>query len=123
MTKYDTTPYIPAQDAGENPIPFVYLGGKYVLTGNQYDASPIAGDAVGDGRVLHDLGHQRHLKGAWRRRPGYLVGDLCVLTHNQPASRLFAGAVRAQGHHHVVGDEPQGQFRADHGQDRPPRPS
>ncbi len=72
VTKYDTTPYIPAADAGENPIPFVYLGGKYVLTGNQYDAGPISGKQWTPSRLLHGLGHQRHLErgGGGRRLPG-----------------------------------------------------
>ncbi len=85
VTKYDTTPYIPAQDAGENPIPFVYLGGKYVLTGNQYDAGPISGKQWTAAASYMVSGTNATSKAA-EAAAGYLVGDLCVLTHNQPGS-------------------------------------
>jgi hypothetical protein len=41
VTKYDTTPYAPAAVAGV--IPFVYMAGKYILTGTQFIPSRIAG--------------------------------------------------------------------------------
>jgi thiol-disulfide isomerase/thioredoxin len=85
VTKYDTTPYIPAADAGENPIPFVYLGGKYVLTGNQYDASPISGKQWTAAASFMASGANATSKAA-EAAAGYLVGDLCALTHDQPAS-------------------------------------
>ncbi len=85
VTKYDTTPYIPSQDAGENPIPFVYLAGKYVLTGNQYDASPIAGDQWATAASYMTSGKNVTSKGL-EASAGFLVGDLCEITHNQPAA-------------------------------------
>ncbi len=85
MTKYDTTPYIPAADQGENPIPFIYLGGKYVLTGNQYDASAISGMPWTTAASYMTSGTNATSK-SLEAAAGYLVGDLCVLTHNQPAS-------------------------------------
>jgi hypothetical protein len=85
VTKYDTTPYIPASDAGENPIPFVYLGGKYVLTGNQYDASAISAMPWTTAAAYMTSGTNATSK-ALEAAAGYLVGDLCVLTHNQPGS-------------------------------------
>jgi thiol-disulfide isomerase/thioredoxin len=85
VTKWDTTPYIPAADAGENPIPFVYVAGKYVLTGNQFDASPISGMQWAAAAPYMTSGSNSTSK-AMLAAAGYLVGDLCVLTHDQPAA-------------------------------------
>jgi thiol-disulfide isomerase/thioredoxin len=87
VTKWDTTPYIPAADAqaGENPIPFVFLGGKYVLTGNQYDASPIS-TKQWTAAVSYMTSGTNPTSKAAEAAAGYLVGDLCTLTHNQPAN-------------------------------------
>jgi thiol-disulfide isomerase/thioredoxin len=85
VTKWDTTPYIPASDAGENPIPFVFLAGKYVLTGNQYDASAISGMQWATAAPYMTSGTNATSK-ALEAASGYLVGDLCALTKDQPAS-------------------------------------
>jgi hypothetical protein len=85
VTKYDTAPYIPSQDAGENPIPFIYLAGKYVLTGNQYDASPIAGDQWATAASYMTSGKNSTSK-SLEASAGYLIGDLCAITHDQPAA-------------------------------------
>ena len=85
VTKYDTTPYIPAADQGENPIPFVYLGGKYVLTGNQYDASVISAMPWTTAASYMTSGTNATSK-SLEAAAGYLVGELCVLAHNQPVS-------------------------------------
>ena len=85
VTKYDTTPYVPAADAGQNPIPFVYLGGKYVLTGNQYDASPIKQMQWSTAATYMTSGANATSKAA-EAAAGYLVGDLCTLTHDQPVA-------------------------------------
>ncbi len=85
VTKWDTTPYIPAADQGQNPIPFIYVGGKYLLTGNQYDAGPISGLKWTTAASYMTSGTNPTSK-AMEAAAGYLVGDLCVLTHNQPVA-------------------------------------
>ena len=85
VTKWDTTPYIPAADAGSNPIPFIFMGGKYVLTGNQFDASPISGMQWATAAPYLTSGTNASSKGL-EASAGYLVGDICVLTHNQPTA-------------------------------------
>ncbi|MGA3217632.1 MAG: DUF929 family protein [Acidimicrobiales bacterium] len=85
VSKYDTTPYIPSQDAGSNPIPFIYLAGKYVLTGNQFDASPISGEQWAGAASYMTSGTNPTSK-SLEASAGYLIGDLCEITHNQPAA-------------------------------------
>ncbi len=84
IAKYDTTPYVPAADAGENPIPFVYMAGKYVLTGTQFSPAPIAGMSWAAAATFLTSGTNAESKAA-EASAGYLVGDICVLTHNTPA--------------------------------------
>jgi thiol-disulfide isomerase/thioredoxin len=85
VTKWDTTPYIPAADQGQNPIPFIFLGGKYLLTGTQYDASPLSGKQW-DAAARYITSGTNATSKAVEAAAGYLIGDLCVLTHNQPAA-------------------------------------
>jgi len=85
IATYDTAPYVPAADAGENPIPFVYMAGKYVLTGTQFSPGPIAGMSWATAATLLTSGTNAESKAA-EASAGYLVGDICVLTHNRPAS-------------------------------------
>jgi thiol-disulfide isomerase/thioredoxin len=85
VAKWDTAPYIPSADAGENPIPFIYLAGKYVLTGNQFDASAISGKQWAGAASYMTSGTNPTSK-AMEAAAGYLIGDLCALTHNQPAA-------------------------------------
>lgn len=85
VVKYDTTPYIPAADQGENPIPFIYLAGKYILTGNQYDASSISLKGWAAAASYMTSGTNPTSKAA-EASAGYLIGDICALTHNQPAA-------------------------------------
>ena len=83
VVKYDTTPYVPADDAGENPIPFVYLAGRYVLTGTQFDGSALTGMNWATAATYLTSGANATSKAA-EASAGYLVGDICALTHGQP---------------------------------------
>ena len=85
VVKWDAPPYIPAQDAGQNPIPFVLFGGKFLLTGIQYDASAISGVPMQTAVSYMTSGTNATSKAA-EAAAAYLTGDVCALTHNQPGS-------------------------------------
>jgi hypothetical protein len=85
VTKYDTTPYVPAADAGQNPIPFVFMAGHYVMTGNQFNGSALSGMKWATAAAYLTSGANAISKAA-EASAGYLVGDICALTHGQPAA-------------------------------------
>jgi thiol-disulfide isomerase/thioredoxin len=81
ITKWDAAPYTQEPQG----IPFVYIAGRYVLTGPQFVASQIAGrpfltaaSEISNGKS--DVSKQAEASA------GYLVGDFCALTKDQPAS-------------------------------------
>ncbi|MGA3218226.1 MAG: DUF929 family protein [Acidimicrobiales bacterium] len=83
VTKWDTAPYVPAADAGANPIPFVYMAGRYELTGNQFDASSLSDTAWDTAAAYLTSGTNATSKAA-EAAAGYLVGDFCALTQERP---------------------------------------
>ncbi len=83
LTKWDAPPYVPSGHNGA--IPFVYLAGRYVITGIQYDASHIAGWTMPNAAAYLSSGANPTSR-ALEAAAGYLVGDICALTHGQPAS-------------------------------------
>jgi surface antigen len=85
LTKWEVVPYIPAADKGSNPIPFVYMAGRYLLVGTQYDAGHISNwEMTAAASYLTASNNTTSL--AAEAAAGYLVGDICSLTHNQPES-------------------------------------
>lgn len=86
QARWDVPPYVSAQNAGNGyPIPFVYIDGKYLLTGIQYDASHIAGFNIQDAAPYTTAGNNPTSAGA-EGAAGMIVADLCTVTHNQPGS-------------------------------------
>jgi len=83
ITKWDAPPYVTQSNAGS--IPFVYMAGKYLQIGAQYDASPISGMQFQEAASYMTGGTNATSKGV-EAAAGYLVGDLCALTHDHPAS-------------------------------------
>jgi hypothetical protein len=82
-TKWDVPPYVTVADEGS--IPFVYIGGKYLITGVSYDASSIAGFQMLAAVTYMTSGTNTTSKNA-EAVAGYLVSDLCTLTHNKPGA-------------------------------------
>jgi hypothetical protein len=80
-TKWDVPPYIAADEEGS--IPFVYIGGKFLITGVSYDASSIAGKQMLAAVNYMTSGTNTTSKDA-EAVAGYLISDLCTLTHNKP---------------------------------------
>ena len=85
VTKYDTTPYVPAEDAGQNPIPFVFMAGRYVLTSTQFNGRALSGMKWATAAAYLTSGANAMSK-AVEASAGYLVGGICGLTPGQPAA-------------------------------------
>jgi hypothetical protein len=81
MSKWDVSPYTTVNGS----IPFVYMGGKYLLTGAQYVAAPISGKSFDTAVPYMTSGTNATSRGA-EAAAGYLVGEILALTHDQPAS-------------------------------------
>ncbi len=83
LTKWDAPPYVPSSAAGG--IPFVYIGGRYVFIGSQYDGAHIAGWNF-DRAAAYLASPSNSVGRSVRAAAGYLVRDICHLTGNRPAS-------------------------------------
>lgn len=83
ITKYDAPPYTTSEEAGG--IPFLYVGGRFVEIGPQYVATNLSGKNFDDAATLQTSGTNATSKEA-EAAAGFLVGDICSLTKDQPAS-------------------------------------
>jgi thiol-disulfide isomerase/thioredoxin len=81
MQKWDVAPYTTENGS----IPFVYLGGKYLITGAQYVAPAISGKSFETAVPYMTSGTNATSREA-EASAGYLIGDILALTHDQPAS-------------------------------------
>ncbi len=82
LTKWDAPPYVPSSAAGG--IPFVYIGGRYVFIGSQYDGAHIAGWNF-DRAAAYLASASNTVGRSVRAAAGSLVRDICHLTGNRPA--------------------------------------
>lgn len=79
MTAWDRAPYTTINAS----LPFAYLGGKYLLTTTQYDASALSKTNFQTATHIMTSGTSAVAEHA-QAAAGYLIADLCDLTHNQP---------------------------------------
>lgn len=80
MKAWDRAPYTTINTS----LPFAYMGGKFLLTTAQYDASAISRMSFKAAASIMSSGTgqvSRHAEAA----AGYLVADFCALTRDQPA--------------------------------------
>ena len=80
ITAWDVAPYTTQSGS----IPFVDIGGEFLLTGVQYDANAIAQMSFRTAAGVMTSGKSavsKHVEAA----AGYLLGDFCALTQEQPA--------------------------------------
>ncbi len=80
MNAWDRAPYTTIKTS----LPFAYIGGRFLLTTAQYDASAISQmsfQAAADIMSSGTSAVSRHAEAA----AGYLVAVFCALTHGQPA--------------------------------------
>ena len=83
LDKWDAPPYVSSsQQSGS--IPFLYMSGRYVQIGAQYDAGALSGMQFAKAATYLTSNANATAKGAMAAA-GYLVGDLCALTRGQPA--------------------------------------
>jgi Domain of unknown function (DUF929) len=81
MNAWDRAPYTTIKAS----LPFAYIGGEFLLTTAQYDASAISQKSFQAAASIMSSGTSavsRHAEAA----AGYLVAAFCALTHDQPAS-------------------------------------
>ena len=79
MKTWDRAPYTTINTS----LPFAYMGGKFLLTTAQYDASAISRMSFKAAASIMSSGTDpvsRHAEAA----AGYLVADFCALTRDQP---------------------------------------
>ncbi len=81
LQTYDVPPYTNSQGA----IPFIDLGGRYLVSGTQYDGAQLSGmsfdTALGDITSGANPTSQ-----AAQAVAAHLIGVICSLTHGQPSS-------------------------------------
>jgi hypothetical protein len=80
ISAWDVAPYT----ATTGSIPFAYIGGKFIFTSAQYNAAAIARTSFATAAGIMTSGTSAVSKQV-EAAAGYLVGDLCALTHDQPA--------------------------------------
>jgi hypothetical protein len=80
ITSWDVAPYT----AQSGSIPFVDIGGEFVLTGVQYEAGAISQMSFRTATGVMTSGKSavsHHVDAA----AGYLLGDICAVTRQQPS--------------------------------------
>jgi hypothetical protein len=83
FTKYDAPPYVPATDSGG--IPFTYIAGSFVLIGPQWLGAQLSGLSWASAATTLTSGTTLMSKEA-EAAAGFLVGDICAVTHDKPIS-------------------------------------
>lgn len=80
ISTWDRAPYTTTNAS----LPFAYMGGKFLLTTAQYDASATSGMSFQAAANVLTSGTSTVSRRA-EAAAGYLVADICTLTHHQPA--------------------------------------
>jgi hypothetical protein len=81
MTAWDGPPYSTVRTS----LPFAYIGGRFILTTGQYDASVISQMSFQAAASTMSSGNSAVSRNA-EAAAGYLLADFCALTHDQPSS-------------------------------------
>ena len=81
LSSYDVPPY--TTSAGT--IPFLDMGGKFVVNGTEYDGAALAGKSF-DSTVGYITSANNPTSRAAEAVAGHLVGAICALTNDQPSS-------------------------------------
>ena len=96
LSQYDAPPYVPAADTGS--IPFIDIGGRYLIHGAQYDPQVLQGLTWAQvASALRDPSSPiaRGVDGA----ANMITAAICKLTGNQPASVCTSPAMTSIGGH------------------------
>lgn len=93
VKKYDNTPYVSANAA--NSIPFVLFGGKYLVSGSEFDGAVLANDSMAQAANILTAPSSAQAAAtsklaavslATKATAGHLVGVICSITGDQPAN-------------------------------------
>jgi Domain of unknown function (DUF929) len=83
INKYDAPPYV--APASKGAIPFVYIGGKYLITGASASPQVLAGKSWASiASSLHDPGNA--VSKAVNGTANYITAAICKTTGNQPSN-------------------------------------
>jgi Domain of unknown function (DUF929) len=83
INKYDAPPYVAS--ASKGAIPFVYIGGKYLITGASASPQVLAGKSWASiASSLHDPGNA--VSKAVNGTANYITAAICKTTGNQPSN-------------------------------------
>lgn len=83
FTKFDNPPYVSSANA--NTIPFVFIGGKYMISGASYD--PIALQGLSHKTIANALSDPtRQVTEDIIGGANLFTAAICATTHNQPSS-------------------------------------
>jgi thiol-disulfide isomerase/thioredoxin len=79
---YDTSPYTTGPTGA---IPFIDLGGRYIVSGTEYDGSVLSGMSFESALAYMTTATTPTARAA-QAVAAHLVGVMCTLTHNQPSA-------------------------------------
>ncbi len=94
ITKYDSPPYVAAADTGA--IPFIDFGGKYLVTGAQYDPQLLQGKTWAQVAAALKDKSSPIAKGA-DGAANMITAAICKITNNQPSNVCTSPAVTNLG--------------------------
>ena len=93
LAKYDAPPYVPANSKGA--IPFVYIGGKYLISGASARPSVLQGKTWASiASSLKDPGND--VAKAVNGTANYITAAICKTTSNQPSNVCTPGITALQ---------------------------
>lgn len=96
VDQYDAPPYVPSGDSGS--IPFMDMGGTYLLHGPQYSPQVLAG--LSHEQIAADLKNPSSpVTQAIVGSANVLTATICKLTHDAPASVCSSAGVQAASSH------------------------
>jgi hypothetical protein len=92
LAKYDATPYLPSSSAGS--IPFIFFGGKYIISGASYDPGTLAG--MTHAQVAKAMSDPTSKVAQGIDGTANVVSALiCTMTNQQPANVCSSSGVQA----------------------------
>jgi hypothetical protein len=92
LTTYDAPPYTSSQNAGS--IPFVDIGGQYVLSGSGFSPQLLQG--LTRDQIAQKLSNANDpVTKAIVGHANYLTAAICVATQNKPAQVCSTSAIQA----------------------------
>ncbi|HEY2239404.1 MAG TPA: DUF929 family protein [Streptosporangiaceae bacterium] len=93
LAKYDAPPYVPS--ASKGAIPFVYIGGKYLISGASASPSVLQGKTWASiASSLKDPGND--VAKAVNGTANYITAAICKTTSNQPSNVCTPGITALQ---------------------------